>query len=108
MLIEFNMHGKWHPLRTINKGAPAGSMSHNTPLGRFIILFGHTEPDLVAIFRLNRSEVDMLEESWPRRVIGIPGTAERGLVALLEAGESYEMDVRSDTGIHSRIRWTHR
>lgn len=97
-------HHKWYEAGTINPGDPYGSISDNTEQGRDIYYFGVDMLEGKAVIKKNDLGVDI--EIGPTRVIH--GLGETTLLASLDPGEEFEMEVKTDVSKSKRrIKFTH-
>jgi hypothetical protein len=85
----------------LGPGDQEGSISHNAPDGRRDVIMFACHGDYSVI---RRSAAGADYEAGRDRVILTDGTEE---LARLGPGESFVMDVVSDSGIAYRVRWSH-
>jgi hypothetical protein len=87
-------------------GDPPCSLSNNKPDGSSeIILFGCFPDDSKTIIVRSRAGIDIEFDSI-REVRSVPGALE--VIRELNHGESFEMDIVTDSGAKRRIRFTHK
>jgi hypothetical protein len=102
LLLELRTPGaEWKQIARLGPDDQEGSVSHNVAGGnRDVIMFACCGD--YSVIRHSVAGADY--EAGPDRVILTDGTEE---LARLGPGESFEMDVVSDSGIAYRARWSH-